>query len=78
MRQSTSTRTGHIFTRSISVELVTEHIKSIFGIDPVPVRGCDRVHGIVMLSVLLMIFVYYNCMNKNDNPSSMIKYMIGL
>ena len=48
--------------RGISIEPRIEHIKSIFKIDPVPVRGSDRVCSIVLLSVLLyQILVYYNC-----------------
>jgi hypothetical protein len=65
--------------RGISIEPLIEHIKSIFKIDPVPVRGSDRVRSIVLLSVLLyQILVYYNCniqKKKKDNPRS-IKYMI--
>jgi hypothetical protein len=65
--------------RSISIEPLIEHIKSVFRIDPVPVRGLDKVRGIVLLSVLLyQILVYYNCkILKNDNPRRDIKYMIG-
>jgi hypothetical protein len=64
--------------RGISVELLIEHIKSIFRIDPVPVRGYDRVCGIILLSVLLyQILVYYNCNMQNDSPRRTIKYLIG-
>ena len=46
----------------ISVEPLIEHIKSIFRIDPLPVRGFHTVSAIVLLSVLLyQIMVYYNC-----------------
>ena len=66
--------------RGISIEPLIEHIKSIFRIDPAPVRGSDRVRSIVLLSVLLyQILVYYNCKTqkkKKDNPRA-IKYMIG-
>ena len=68
--------------RGISIEPLIEHIKSIFRIDPVPVRGSDRVRSIVLLSVLLyQILVYHNCKTqkkkkKKDNPRA-IKYMIG-
>jgi len=49
--------------RSISVEPLIEQIKSVFRIDPVPARGYDKVHNIVLLSVLLyQLLVYYNCM----------------
>ena len=65
--------------RKTSIEpLLIEHIKSIFRIDPVPVRGYDNVRSIVLLSVLLyQILVYYNYMMKQDNPRKEIKYMIG-
>jgi len=56
--------------RSTSVEPLIEHIKSVFRIDPLPVRGYDKVSTIVLLSVLLyQILVYYNYKTqKNDNP----------
>jgi hypothetical protein len=64
--------------RGISIEPLIEHIKSVFRIDPVPIRGFDKVRGIVLLAVLLyQILVYHNCMNGNNNPRRMIKYMIG-
>jgi len=65
--------------RSTSIEPLIEHIKSVFRIDPVPVKGLDKVRSIVLLSVLLyQILVYYNCkILKNDNPRRDIKYMIG-
>ncbi len=63
--------------RGISVEPLIEHIKSIFRIDPLPVRGFHTVSAIVLLSVLLyQIMVYYNCKTKKINPKS-IKYMLG-
>ena len=49
--------------RGISVEPLIEHIKSVFKIDPLPVRSYQKVAGLVLLSVLLyQIIVYYNCM----------------
>ena len=65
--------------RRISIEPLIEHIKSVFRIDPVPVRGFENVRGIILLVVLLyQILVYYNCkVLKNDNPRRDIKYMIG-
>jgi hypothetical protein len=54
-----------------------EHIKSVFRIDPLPVRGYQKAAAVVLLSVLLyQIMVYYNCKKGKDNPKS-IKYMIG-
>ena len=65
--------------RRISIEPLIEHIKSVFRIDPVPVKGLENVRGIVLLVVsLYQIIVYYNCkVLKNDNPRRDIKYMIG-
>jgi hypothetical protein len=63
--------------RSKSIEPLIEHIKSVFRIDPLSVRGYDRVCAIVLLSVLLyQILVYYNCKTDKDNPRA-IKYMLG-
>ena len=63
--------------RRISIEPRIEHIKSIFRIDPLPVRGFHAVSAIVLLSVLLYeLMVYYNCKTEKSNPES-IKYMLG-
>jgi hypothetical protein len=63
--------------RSISIEPLIEHIKSVFSIDPLPVRGYDRAYAAVLLSVLLyQILVYYNCKTNKDKPRA-IKYMLG-
>ena len=63
--------------RRISIEPLIEHIKSVFRIDPLPVRGFHAVSAIVLLSVLLyQIMVYYNCKTYTINPKS-IKYMLG-
>lgn len=63
--------------RRISVEPLIEHIKSVFRIDPLPVRGFHTVSAIVLLSVLLyQIMVYYNFKVGKSNPKS-IKYMLG-
>jgi hypothetical protein len=64
--------------RGISIEpSLIEHIKSIFRIDPLPVRGFHTVSAIVLLSVLLyQIMVYYICKKDKSNPKS-IKYMLG-
>jgi hypothetical protein len=65
--------------RQISIEPLIEHLKSVFRIDPVPVKGLDKVRSTVLLSVLLyQIIVYYNCkILKSDNPRRDIKYMVG-
>ena len=63
--------------RSTSIEPLIGNIKSVFRIDPLPVKGYDKSCAIVLLSVLLyQILVYYNCKINRDNPMS-IKYMLG-
>jgi hypothetical protein len=63
--------------RSISIEPLIEHIKSVFIIDPLPVRGYHKAAAVVLLSVLLyQIMVYYNCKAGKTNPKS-IKYVFG-
>ena len=63
--------------RGISIEPLIGHIKSVFGIDPLPVRGYAKTCVIVLLSVLLyQILVYYNCKTSKDDPRG-IKYMLG-
>jgi hypothetical protein len=48
--------------RRTSIEPLIQHIKSVFRIDPVPVRGLDKLRSSMLLSVLLyQILVYYNC-----------------
>jgi hypothetical protein len=70
---------GHVIYsyRIKSIEPLIEHIKSVFSIDPLPVRGYDRACAAVLLSVLLyQILVYYNCKTNKDKPRA-IKYMLG-
>ncbi len=64
--------------RRISIEpSLIEHIKSVFRLDPLSVRGFHKVSAIVLLSVLLyQLMVYYNCKKDESNPKS-IKYMLG-
>jgi hypothetical protein len=63
--------------RSTSIEPLIEYIKSVFRIDPLPVRGYDKASAIVLLSVLLyQILVYYNCKTERHKPRT-IKYLIG-
>ena len=63
--------------RSKSIEPLIELIKSDFRIDPLPVRGYDRVCAIILLSLqLYQILVYYNWKTDRDNPMA-IKYMLG-
>jgi hypothetical protein len=63
---------------STSIEPLIEHIKSVFRIDPVPVKGLDKVRSMVLLSVLLyQILVYYNCKTQKTGSRRAIKYLIG-
>ena len=63
--------------RRISIEPLIEHLKSVFRIDPLPIRGLHMVSAIVLLFVLLyQLMVYYNCKTQKTNPKS-IKYMLG-
>jgi uncharacterized protein with PQ loop repeat len=63
--------------RRISIDPLIEHLKSVFRIDQLPVRGFQSVSAIVLLSILLyQILVYYNCKTEKINPKS-IKYMLG-
>ncbi len=62
--------------RSISIEPLIEHIKSVFRVYSLPVRGYAKTCAIVLLSVLLyQILVYYNCKIDKDSPKT-IKYML--
>jgi hypothetical protein len=63
--------------RGISVEPLIQHIKDIFKIDPLTVRGYQKAAGLVLLSVLLyQIIVYYNCKTRKEHPKA-IKHMLG-
>ena len=63
--------------RSKSIEPLIEHIKSVFRIDPLPVRGYQKAAGIVLLSVLLyQILVYYNYKTRRSQRPKAIKHML--
>ncbi|HEY6884635.1 MAG TPA: transposase [Nitrososphaeraceae archaeon] len=63
--------------RGISVEPLIEHIKDVFKIDPLPIRGYHKAAGLVLLSVLIyQIIVYYNCKTRKEHPKA-IKHMLG-
>lgn len=62
--------------RSKSVEPLIEHIKDVFDIDPLPVRGFDKARSAVLLSVLLyQVMVYYNHLTRR--PLRALKHMLG-
>ena len=57
--------------RSKSIEPLIEHIKSVFRIDPLSVRGHHKAAGIVLLSILLyQVLVYYNCKNRHKQDQN--------
>jgi hypothetical protein len=63
--------------RSKSIEPLIEHIKSVFRIDPLLVRGYQKAAGIVLLSVLLyQILVYYNYKTRPSQRPKAIKHML--
>jgi len=63
--------------RGISVEPLIEHIKDVFKIDPLSIRGYQKAAGIVLLSVLIyQIMIYYNYKTDNKYPKA-IKHMLG-
>jgi Transposase DDE domain len=63
--------------RSKSIEPLIEHIKSVFRIDPLPVRGYHKAVGIVLLSILLyQILVYYNYKTRHSQRPKAIKHML--
>lgn len=63
--------------RSKSIEPLIEHLKSVFRIDPLPVRGYQKAAGIVLLSVLLyQILVYYNYETRRNQEPKAIKHML--
>ncbi|MBV9178945.1 MAG: transposase, partial [Nitrososphaeraceae archaeon] len=63
--------------RGISIEPLIEHIKGVFKIDPLQVRGYQKAAGLVLLSVLLyQIIVYYYCKTRKEHPKA-IKHMLG-
>ena len=63
--------------RSKSIEPLIEHVKSIFRIDPLPMRGYHQVAGIILLSVFLyQILVYYNYQDTGNKSLKSIKYML--
>ena len=64
--------------RSKSIEPLIEHLKQVFRIDPLPVRGYYNSAGLVLLSVLLyQILVYYNCKSRcSQKRPRAIKHML--
>jgi hypothetical protein len=62
-----------IYSKRSTIEPLIEHIKSVFRIDPLPVRGYDKACAIVLLSVLLyQILVYYNYKTEKDDPRAQV------
>jgi hypothetical protein len=62
--------------RSKSIEPLIEHLKHVFRIDPLPIRGYHTTAGLVLLSVLVyQILVYYNIKTGLRRPKA-IKYLL--
>lgn len=65
-----------IYSRSKSIEPLIEHLKHVFRIDPLPIRGYHMAAGLVLLSVLVyQILVYHNIKTGLRRPKS-IKYLL--
>jgi hypothetical protein len=63
--------------RSKSIEPLIEHLKDVFRLDSLPVRGYRDAAGIVILSVLLyQILVYYNYKTRQSQQPRAIKHML--
>jgi hypothetical protein len=63
--------------RSKSIELLIEHLKDVFRLDSLPVRGYRDAAGIVILSVLLyQILLYYNYKTRQSQQPRAIKHML--
>ena len=63
--------------RSKSIEPLIEHLKDVFRLDSLPVRGYRDAAGIVILSVLLyQILVYYNYKTRQSQQPRAIKQML--
>jgi hypothetical protein len=61
----------------MSIEPLIEHIKDVFKIEPLPVKGYQKASGMMLLSVLLyQIIVYYNCKTQKQHPRA-INHMLG-
>ena len=63
--------------RSKSIEPLIEHLKDVFRLDSLPVRGYRDAAGIVILSVLLyQILLYYNYKTRQSQQPRAIKHML--
>ncbi|MBV9176355.1 MAG: hypothetical protein JO297_04905 [Nitrososphaeraceae archaeon] len=69
---------GQVIYSWRSIEPLIEHIKGVFKIDPLSVRGYQKASGITLLSVLLyQIIVHYNCKTHKQQHPRAIKHMLG-
>jgi hypothetical protein len=61
----------------VKQDVLIEHLKQVFIIDPLPIRGYQKAAGLVLLSVLLyQILVYHNPKTKHQQPKA-IKHMLS-
>ena len=55
--------------RKISIEPLFKYLKDMFDIRVLPVKGMHYVKSFVLVCVLVyQLAVYYNCINKAENP----------
>jgi hypothetical protein len=55
----------------VKQDVLIEHLKQVFIIDPLPIRGYQKAAGLVLLSVLLyQILVYHNPKTKHQQPKA--------
>ena len=55
----------------VKQDVLIEHLKQVFIIDPLPIRGYQKAAGLVLLSVLLyQILVYHNLKTKHQQPKA--------
>ena len=63
--------------RSKSIEPLIEHIKDVFKIDPLSIRGYQKSSwASTAISIIYQIIVYYNCKTHKQHPRA-IKHMLG-
>ena len=64
--------------KHISVEPLIEHIKDVFKIDPLPIRGYHKATGIVLLSVLLYQIIVYTILTEKKEKGLLYGINLGL
>lgn len=62
--------------RSKSIEPLIEHLKQLFRIDPLPIRGYHKAAGLVLLSVLVYQILVYHNVKTGPHRSKAIKHLL--